>query len=260
MKPTGNPDPGLPDFKFINRIPIVDVARKIALEVIGDGEIRCWRSNEHKRGTSPFLRVLPANKVICGACGTSKMSVVDMVRHFGGFETPREAGECVASFYPDVPRTPKGIHLKNPTCEPVPPGCRNLWTLLIPSGVWAELSETAKALVPVFLLFAEWNDAGDEGLLTISHGGLKQYTGLRSPNALVKAIKELEEIGWLGKRPSLRGHSPAQGVMTYVITPLSQGVRDKANETAPALAARISYEKGIAKRKREERKRALQSK
>jgi hypothetical protein len=48
--------------------------------------------------------------------------------------------------------------------------------------------------------------------------------------------------------------------MTYIITPLSQGVIDKANETAPLLAARISDEKRIKKQKRKERERQLQSK
>jgi hypothetical protein len=259
MKRTGNPNSSLPDFNFINRLPIVDVARKIALEVTNEGEIVCWRSNEHKSGTSPFLRALRSNKVICDACETYPLSVLDMVQNFGELTLP-DAGECVASYYPDVPRKAKGSHLKNPMGEPVPPGCRDPWTLLVTTGVWAELSETAKALVPMFLHFAEWDDGGNEGRLTTSHGAIKQYTGIRSPNAIVNATRELEAIAWLQRVRSLRGGSPVEGVMTYIITPLSQGVIDKANETAPLLAARISDEKRIKKQKRKERERQLQSK
>jgi hypothetical protein len=258
MKRTANPDPGLPDFKFINALPIVDVARKIELEV-RDGKIVCWRSSRHRFRTSPFLRVLPSNKVVCDACDTGPISVLEMVQFFGGF-TLRDAGECVASYYPDLPRKPKGSHLKNPSGEPVPPGCRNPWALLIPTGVWAELSETAKALIPMFLLFAEWDNGGDIGTLTTSHGAIKRYTGIKSPNAIVDAMAELEAIGWLLRCPTRRGGSPVKAVMIYIITPLSQGVIDNANKRASYLAVAIPREKAERRLKRKEREQKLLAK
>ena len=120
MKRIDNLNPGLPDLKFINRIPIVGVARKIGMDVSDDGNIMCPQSSEHPEGTSSILKVLPSsNKAFCEVCGTGLMTVVDMVKHFGGFDTQPDAGECVATYF-TVPRTRRASHLNNPNGERVP--------------------------------------------------------------------------------------------------------------------------------------------
>src|SRR5580704_7220193 len=155
MKRTDNPNPGLPDFKFINRIPIVDVARKmgsdIGLEVGNDGNIRCPQSSKHPDGTSPFLKILPSsNRIFCEACDTGLMTVLEMVLKFGGIKPLLDAGECVATYF-TVPRIRKASHLNNPKGELVPEGCRDPLALLMTSGVWTELSVPVKLVIVAFL-------------------------------------------------------------------------------------------------------------
>jgi hypothetical protein len=254
----------LPHFKQINRIPSIDVARKIGWEVAVEksGEeivekIVCPRSTEHKPGTSPYLRVLQSNnRVVCESCDTYPMTVLEMVQHFKGFDTLHQAAEYVACSYPDVPRKAKASYLNNPTGEHVPPGCLDPWILLISSGIYSRLAVPSQRLIPVLLERAKWRDDGGEYRLHFSQRAMMRYTGIASFTGISEGLTELAAIGFLQRLPvPRRKGSVEREVAEYVLTPLSQRLREFADETAAKLGATIHQEKAIARRKRQGRER-----
>jgi hypothetical protein len=242
---------GLFDFKFINRIPITNVARKLRFEFDGAGGIICWHPERHQNGNESFLRVLRSNKVKCDACNSEPMSVLDMVKDCGQFPSLREAAECVAIDF-DVRRTARASHLNNPERLVVPPACEDPLRLLIVSGVWSELSAPTRCLIPVLLSLADWNEDKSEGTVTVCYQGLMTYSGMGSPNSISRALRELYEIGWLEVLDSPR-HGAIQPTATYLIKPLSQAVKDLADKTAPGFGDAIKAEK--AQRKQQQKKR-----
>ena len=64
---------------------------------------------------------------------------------------------------------------------------------LIRSKTWAGLSPAAKALYPVIKSFTNWQD----GYSFPSFDTLQEYSGLGSRSSVTKAIKELEELGYI---------------------------------------------------------------
>lgn len=64
---------------------------------------------------------------------------------------------------------------------------------LIRSKTWAGLSPAAKALYPVIKAFTNWQD----GYSFPSFDTLQEYSGLGSRSSINKAIKELEERGYI---------------------------------------------------------------
>lgn len=260
MSRTDTLDAGLLDFKFINRIPIVDVARKIGIQVTDDSKITCWRAVEHERGRSAFVRVLKSNKVVCDACDTYPMSVLEMVQDCG-FDSLTEAAECVAAFY-EVPRKPRGSHLNNPLAETVAPACEDPLALLVKSGVWSNLTVPTQRLIPVLLTFAQLEiGSADHLVLQLSYGAMKTYSGIGGDNSVSKALKELVKIGWIERlEPRARGNSPIEATAQYRLTPLSANVRGLANATAPGFGDAIRKQKAVRKRQRQERERELRRK
>jgi DNA-binding HxlR family transcriptional regulator len=252
----------LPHFKHINRIPIIDVAKKIGWEVeiekIGKKiveKIVCPRSSEHKPGKSPYLKVLASNsKVVCESCDTYPLSVLDMVLKFGAFETMADAAEQIAGYYPDLPRKSKASYLKNPKGESVPPGCRNPWTLLITSGVFAQLTVAAQRLIPILLEFSNWKDNAEEHRLYLPQRTMMRYSGIASFTGISEALTELAAIGFLQRLPvRRRERSPERETAEYILTPLSPRLREFADATATNLGAAIVQEKKIQRQKRRER-------
>jgi len=253
---------GLPDFKYINRIPITDAAGKIGLEFSDDGRIVCPCSDKHKDGGTALLTALPRNKVKCEACNTGPLGVVDLMMHIGNFSSARDAVLCFASDLRsfDVPTIPKGSHLKNPDCLIVPPACEDPICLLVLSGVWADLSVTAQRLIPVLLNLGRWEESGSDCTIRISYRAMMRYSGIESPNAIKDVLDELENIGWLVRLGSpQRGESPIKGTAEYRLTPLSQGVMELANKMAPQFGAAIQAAKAARKRQRQEREQRLRS-
>ena len=250
---------GLPDFNYINGLPIVDVARKIGLEFSDDRNMVCPRSDRHKDGSAALLRLLPENKVKCDACKTGPLSVVDLLMHVGGFDSPRIAALCFASDL-DVPTIARGSHLNNPDCQVVPPTCEDPIGLLILTGVWSALPEPVKSLMPVLLKLAKWSDSDNEPTLHISYGAMMTYSGMSSPNVISKALTEMARIGWLERLESPpRGDSSVKPAASYRLTPLSDRVMDRANATAPLFGAKILTQKAARKVKRQAREALLES-
>lgn len=248
---------GLPDFKYINRIPITDIARKLGFEFANNGKIACWHSEGHKDRRPSFLRVLESNKVKCDACNNEAMSVLTMVKDYGHFDSLLEAAECIAIDF-DVPRIAKGSHLNNPDCQVVPPACEDPIALLVSSGVWSELPTPTQRLIPVLLSLATWTDDHSPGIITLSYRGMTTFSGMNNHTSIRQALTELERIGWLEVLDSpSRGESPIKGTGRYRLTPLSQRVRDLADRTAPGFGDAIKADKADRKRQREERAREL---
>jgi hypothetical protein len=254
MKRTDNPDPGLPDLKFINRIPIVDVARKIGLDFTDDGNTLCPEKSVHPEGTSPYLIVLlSSNKVFCEACGTGLMTVVDMVKKFGGFGTLPDTGECVATFF-TVPRIRKASHLNNPKGESVPPDCRDPLALLVKSGLWSQLSVPVQRLIPVLLKLPKWEDGRSECVHRISNRAMMQFTGIGTFTGISEAMTDLAAIGWLERlQLRRRGGSLVYDTAQYRLTPLSAPVRKLADDTAQKFSQKIREEQVLRRQNRQER-------
>jgi hypothetical protein len=248
----------LPNFRLINQISIVEVAARIGWRV-EDGKIICPQSAEHDAGTSQAIRLLPSsNKVICDACDTYPMTVLDMVQDFGGFGELSDAAEYISCHYPNAPRKSKASYLKNPTGEHVPPGCRNPWTLLITSGIWSDLSVPSQRLIPVFLQRSNWRD-DEECVFHFSNRAMMRYSGIGTFTGISEALAELKAIGWLERLPvRQRERSPEREIAGYRLTPLSQRLRKFADATATKFGATIFQEKAIARRKRQERERKRQ--
>jgi hypothetical protein len=252
VKPTGSPNTNLFDFKFINHLPISEVAKGIGLEVTDEDKIVCPHASEHRNLATPFLRVIPSNRAVCDACDTPKMSVLDMVM-FAGCATEIEAADCVATFF-DVPGIRKGIHLNNPTCEAEPPASKEPIALLVLSGAWSELPESVQRLIPVLLCLSKWNANASDCVLPLSYIAVGRYTGIVSPNCISKALTYLANIGWLvrlGSRP--RGDSLIEDTAKYRLTPLSQSIRQLADNTASRFGEAIRDQKELRKEKRRQR-------
>jgi hypothetical protein len=248
---------GLPDFRYINLIPVADVARKLGLEFAHNGKILCWHLEKHKNRRPSFLRVLESNKVKCDACDGEAMSVLNMVKDYAPFDTLLEAAECVAIDF-DVPRIAKGSHLNNPDCQVVPPACEDPIALLVCTGVWSELPTPTQRLIPVLLSLATWTNDHSSGIITLSYRGMMTFSGINNYTSIRQALTELQGMGWLEVLDSpSRGESPIKGTGRYRLTPLSERVRDLANRTAPGFGDAIKAEKADRKRQREERAREL---
>jgi hypothetical protein len=250
--------PDLPDFRRINQTDVIDVARKVGFEVeIAEGKdyIVCPLFAEHRSERVRHLkRISSNNRVVCEACDTYPMSVLDMVQYFGGYETVRDAAEYVASHYPDIPRKRKASYLNNPKGEAVPEGCQDPWTLLIKSGIWAELSSPSQRLIPILLTFAKWRDDEEKRPLPLSQRAMMRYSGIASFTPINEALTELKAIGWLERLPvATRDRSPERETAKYVITPLSQRVREFADRTGTRLGQTIFQDKAIRRRERQER-------
>jgi DNA-binding HxlR family transcriptional regulator len=252
----------LPDFEYINQIPIVNVAEKIGLEVQDDGTIVCGRIDMHKDDAPAFLTLLSGNKVKCDPCNTGPLSVVDMMMHMGIFREPLQAVQYFApALRPfDVPTIAKGSHLKNPDCQTVPPACDDPITLLVVPGLWCGLSVTTQRLIPVLLALSKWEELGSHRPIRLSYRAMMRYSGIESPNAIKAALDELEGMGWLERIESPpRGNSPIKDTAEYSLTPLSARVKELADDNAPKFGAAIVAEKPARKRKRQEREQHLRS-
>jgi hypothetical protein len=181
------------------------------------------------------------------------MSVLDMVQYVGGLDR-QEAAECVAHYF-HVPRIAMGSRFKNPDCFPEPPACKDPIRLLVSSGIWASLSVCAQRLIPVFLALAEWEEFV-ECSKHMPYRTMTRYSGIKSPNAIKSALDELEKIGFLRRLESrTRGASPIKEAGEFVVTPLSEKLKQLADGTAPKFGAEIKSEKAARKQQRQERQR-----
>lgn len=251
--------PDLPHFGSINQIPIADVAAKVGLEIEVSGKqvkIVCPRWSKHDSGKSKYLTVLlTRNRVVCDGCDTYPLSVLDMVQEFCGFNTPLEAAECIAAYFPELPRKAKASFLHNPAGEQVPEGCRDPWILLVKSGIWAQLTVPSQRLSPVLLALST-EDEERVRRVRLSNRAMFQYSGMGSFNSLSESLTELAAIGFL-ERPLVarRKNSPERETAAYIVTPFSSRLWEFAKRESQRIGEKIFNEKQIRSKQRQMRER-----
>jgi hypothetical protein len=122
--------------------------------------------------------------------------------------------------------------------------------------MWAWLSASAQAVVPVLLELAERKD--DQTLVVkVSYLALARYSGVSSPNAIAGALRQLEEIQWLsivaGRREP--GLGPIRGTSTYLLTPRSDDFLEIANANCAQMRDEIELQRNLRAEARASRKR-----
>jgi hypothetical protein len=139
-----------------------------------------------------------------------------------GLKNPGEAARWIAAHF-EVPDLPAGKHVVQPRRHIFRVGDEDEVGLLVRSGTWARLSTPARSLVPVLLELADRNPETRSLSAHLSYRALSRFSGVVSPNAIKKAIRELQEIGWLsvavGSRKPCSG--PVRETSLYLLTPRS---------------------------------------
>jgi DNA-binding HxlR family transcriptional regulator len=174
-----------------------------------------------------------------------------------GLASAWESATWIADRFP-VPHIAKGSHLKRAHRVPRKAGFEGDIGLLVRSGLWAGLSKPTRCIVPVLLLFADWETGKAEAAVKVSYRAIGRYSGVTSPNAIAKAIRELQEIGWL-KRLVNEHTGPVAETGSYVLTPQSDDLTELANAKARQMKDEIEAEKQGRRELREARRRYLKS-
>jgi hypothetical protein len=105
---------------------------------------------------------------------------------------------------------------------------------------------------------AERLEPADEELaLQISYVGIARFSGVKSHRAIRHALVELSEIGFLCMPCAGLRRSPERDSAQYIVTPLSDELREAGNAFAAQLRTEIAAEKELRKRARELRVRKL---
>jgi hypothetical protein len=245
--------------RFINRqVPIDKVARALDLRLDGLTKIHCWHPERHKNGdrtASVGIRSIN-NTVKCFGCDSKNMGPIDLVMDVLE-TTAADAALWIAGLF-NVPSIPAR---KRQTVESRPRGAvgreRGLG-LLVRSGLWGTLSESAKAVAPVLEEFSEKTvNPGCEPTLRMSYVAICRFSGLRSPNAIRKALLELGELGFVRLPESgLRQH-PSRQPSLYIVTPDSDELYEAANAFAARQRVEIEAERELRSRLRTDRIRCL---
>jgi hypothetical protein len=255
---------GIPDIRFINReIPIAEIARVLDLKSGANGNIHCWRPESHQHGdrtASVGLHKL-SNTVTCFGCAIGTLGPIDLVMEVLGFKNPGEAARWLAERF-KVPELPYRLHLVNPERRIFQFGSESPAGLLVHSGLWARLSSTARAMVPVFLELGDPVLGSQNLSVQISYRGLARYTGIVSHNAIADALRELRDIRWLCRLPSQSepGAKPIRPTATYLVTPRSEGVMELAQFNFAQMRSEITIEKQLRAEAKHQRRKALLTK
>ncbi len=172
-------------------------------------------------------------------------------------KNPGDAARWVANRF-EVPEISAGKHIIPPERRTFQFGHETDVGLLIHSGLWARLSESARAIVPVLLELADRHR--DQTLtVQISYRALARYSGVSSPNAIAGVLRQLEEICWLsivaGRREP--GSGPVRGTSKYLLTPRSDYLLELANANCAQMREEIELEKKLLGEARAMRSRAL---
>src|SRR5947209_6520366 len=112
----------------------------------------------------------------CFGCGIGPLGPVDLVMTVLGVKNPGEAALSIAKRF-EVPELPHGKKLLQPPRRRFQFGHESEIGLLVYSGLWAELSTSARALVPVLLELAERDPATHTLTIQISYGAIERYSG-----------------------------------------------------------------------------------
>ena len=247
---------GIPDMRFINRnIPIKDIARALELRLDGAGKIHCWHPERHQHGdrtASVGIRT-SNNTAKCFGCDSKPMGPIDLLMDVQGLRSAADAALWIAEHF-NVPVIPARKRLTDAARLRTRVGYEQGLELLTRSGLWGELSMAARSIAPVLLAFGEKQSPLDQELtVRISYVGISRYSGVRSPNAIRKALFELGEIGFLKSPEAGLRRSPSRNAASYVVTPNSNELLETANAFAERMRTEISAERELRARLRQHR-------
>lgn len=251
---------GIPNFAWINRnLPITEVARRLGLRLGTNGLIHCWHPDRHHNNDrTASVGVRKTNNTVkcfgC-ACELGPIGPIDLVVDVMRLDSPAQAGLWIAEHF-EVPTIPKRKHLKEPPRRIVRAGFEGDFGLLVQSGLWSRLSPPARAIVPVFLQFAQREDSRPIYHVQISYRAISRYSGIKSSNAVAKGVGELEEIHWLTRQRQESG-SPIKAVNSYVVTPESDELMELAHAMAAQMRNEIKVERELRSQQQAERRKSL---
>jgi len=249
----------VPDIRFINRkVPIADVARRLDLRFGSNGNIHCWRPElHHNCDRTASVGVRKTNNTIkCFGCDIGPLGPIDLVMSVLSIKNG-EAARWIAERF-EVPDLLIGRRLIEPARRIFQFGSESEIGLLIQSGLWARLSPTARSMVPVLLELGERVPGTQNLTIQISYRSLARFSGVASPNAIARALRELQEIVWLTTRPSQPepGSRLIRATKKYLITPRSDELLEQANANFSQIRSEIDIEKELRAEARKNRKRA----
>lgn len=244
---------GLPDLRWINSQPILDVAKRAEFEITPEGHPICLHAYADTDGRSPIIKLSSDNRAYCEYCRVGPMSAIDMLRHASGFDSALDAVR-VFGLHKWAPTIAKGSHLNNPEGRETPRACEDPLSLLVLSGVWADQPATVQRLIPVLLAMGKKESDDPEPVIQLSYRAMTRYSGVISPNEISEALDALAAMGWLERLGhEYRGNSPIRKAARYKLMPLSYKVRELADLTAPQFGKKIDREKRARLRATQER-------
>jgi hypothetical protein len=207
------------------------------------------------RTASVGLRTIN-NTVKCFGCDVGPLGPVDLVMEVLGLKNPGEAARWIAERF-QVPNLPARKNLLEPERRIFQFGLEREIGVLVHSGLWARLSLTARALVPVLLELGERDGETRTISLQISYMALGRYGGVSSPNAIAGALRELQRIGWLsiGTGPREPGSAPARETSVYLLTPRSDELLELAQSNCAQMRDEITIQRKLRTEARAKRKR-----
>jgi hypothetical protein len=250
----------IPDARWINQnVDIRQIAVKLGIGT-SRGKFHCWRPKNHSNGDADpsvaFWKL--QNRLTCFVCGKPPTGAIDLVIEYLGVDFSAAVDWIDKHF--DVPRIPaRKPHEKKRDRLPIGVG-ESPMDPLVRSHIFSKLSPSSRQLAGVLLAFAETEQGATHSprKLTMSYRGMMSYSGLRSPNAIKKALEELRIIGWLHPAPNkLKGLLKQVG--SYSLTPYSDAVRELGNMLAAEERQAIEYERTWAQQRRIERQRAFRT-
>ena len=183
------------------------------------------------------------------------MGPIDLVMDVRGVG-PADAALWIAERF-TVPSIPARRRLRDGNERSYRVGYEHGLGLLIRSGLWAELSEPAKAIAPVLLEFGEKVRPLDDTLrVQMAYRTLVRFSGIQSHNAIRKGLVELSEVGFLILPAGAASASLDRKSATYIVTPNSHQLWELAQTTARQTQQEIGAEVELRKRQRNERLRS----
>jgi hypothetical protein len=99
-----------------------------------------------------------------------------------------------------------------------------------------------------------------ESSIQISYGAITRYSGIRSSNAIRKALLELGEIGFLRFPDAGLRSSPNRPASQYLVTPNSGQLMESAHALAIQMKNEIAAERELRAQLRREKTRAWREK
>jgi hypothetical protein len=245
--------------RYINRqVPIIRVARALDLRLDGANKIHCWHPERHEHGDrTASVGIRETNNTVkCFGCDSKPMGPIDFVMDVLAMTSPADAALWIAGRF-DVPTVQAGKRLTETDRWRGPVGYERGLELLVRSGLWGILSGPAQSVAAVFVTMSEKKRLTDQEFrIRLSYLGISRYSGLRSPNAIRKALIELGEIGFLTLPEAGLHRSPQRGASLYIVTPSSNEMTELAQAFSAQMKTEIAAEKELRSRLRREKTRA----